>query len=125
MAEHRSRWFPIGLRADLDHAIESGLSYELRGVRALEARDFKAAEEFFRKGVQLAPGNTALGRSLRHKLGTALVLQGDVAGAMARFEEIAKLAPADGLDEACRESQLQPRRARWPSSGRSQEAISG
>jgi tetratricopeptide (TPR) repeat protein len=81
-------------------SIESGLSYELRGVRALEARDFKAAEEFFRKGVQLAPAKTALGRSLRHKLGTALVLQGDVDGAMARFEEVAKLAPADGLDEA-------------------------
>lgn len=104
--EHLKLWrntdlvVPDRLRADLDMSIESGLSYELRGVRALEARDFKAAEDFFRKGVQLAPASTALGRSLRHKLGTALVLQGDVAGAMARFEEVAKLAPADGLDEA-------------------------
>jgi len=104
--EHLKLWrntdlvVPDRLRADLDMSIESGLSYELRGVRALEARDFKAAEELFRKGVQLAPANTALGRSLRHKLGTALVLQGDVDGAMARFEEVAKLAPADGLDEA-------------------------
>jgi tetratricopeptide (TPR) repeat protein len=104
--EHLKLWrntdlvVPDRLRADLDMSIESGLSYELRGVRALEARDFKAAEEFFRKGIQLAPANTALGRSLRHKLGTALVLQGDVDGAMARFEEVAKLAPADGLDEA-------------------------
>jgi tetratricopeptide (TPR) repeat protein len=104
--EHLKLWrntdlvVPDRLRADLDMSIESGLSYELRGVRALEGRDFKAAEEYFRKGVQLAPANTALGRSLRHKLGTALVLQGDVDGAMARFEEVAKLAPADGLDEA-------------------------
>jgi tetratricopeptide (TPR) repeat protein len=104
--EHLKLWrntdlvVPDRLRADLDMSIESGLSYELRGVRALEARDFKAAEEFFRKGVQLAPATTALGRSLRHKLGTALILQGDVPGAMARFEEVAKLAPADGLDEA-------------------------
>ena len=104
--EHLKLWrntdlvVPDRLRADLDMSIESGLSYELRGVRALEARDFKAAEDFFRKGVQLAPASTALGRSLRHKLGTALVLQGDIAGAMARFEEVAKLAPADGLDEA-------------------------
>jgi tetratricopeptide (TPR) repeat protein len=104
--EHLKLWrntdlvVPDRLRADLDMSIESGLSYELRGVRALEARDFKAAEEFFRKGVQLAPATTALGRSLRHKLGTALVLQGDVDGAMARFEEVAKLAPADGLDES-------------------------
>ena len=91
---------PDRLRQDLDMSLESGLSYELRGVRALEARDFKAAEEFFRKGVALTPSTTPLGRSLRHKLGTALVLQGDIAGAMARFEEVAKLAPAEGLDEA-------------------------
>ncbi len=91
---------PDRLRQDLDMSIESGLSYELRGVRALEARDFKAAEESFRKGVALAPAATALGRSLRHKLGTALILQGDIPGAIARFEEVAKLAPADGLDEA-------------------------
>jgi tetratricopeptide (TPR) repeat protein len=91
---------PDRLRNDLDMSLESGLSYELRGVRALEARDFKSAESFFRRGVELTPPTTALGRSLRHKLGTALVLQGDVAGAMARFEEVAKLAPAEGLDEA-------------------------
>jgi len=91
---------PDRLRMDLDLSLESGLSYELRGVRALEARDFKAAEGFFRKGVELTPTTTALGRSLRHKLGTALILQGDVPGAMARFEEVAKLAPAEGLDEA-------------------------
>jgi tetratricopeptide (TPR) repeat protein len=104
--EHLKLWrntdliVPDRLRADLDMSLESGLSYELRGVRALEARDFKAAEGFFHKGVALTPATTALGRSLRHKLGTALVLQGDVAGAMARFEEVAKLAPAEGLDEA-------------------------
>lgn len=91
---------PDRLRMDLDLSLESGLSYELRGVRALEARDFKAAEGFFRKGVELTPTTTALGRSLRHKLGTALILQGDVPGAMARFEEVAKLAPAEGLDES-------------------------
>jgi tetratricopeptide (TPR) repeat protein len=91
---------PDRLRQDLDLSLESGLSYELRGVRALESRNFKAAEEFFRKGVELTPATTALGRSLRHKLGTALILQGDIPGAMARFEEVAKLAPADGFDEA-------------------------
>jgi tetratricopeptide (TPR) repeat protein len=91
---------PDRLRVDLDLSLESGLSYELRGVRALEARDFKAAEGFFRKGVELTPATTALGRSLRHKLGTALILQGDVDGAMQRFHEVATLAPAEGLDEA-------------------------
>ena len=39
--------------------LESGLSYELRGVRALEQRDFTGAAEFFRKGVELTPGHDA------------------------------------------------------------------
>jgi tetratricopeptide (TPR) repeat protein len=104
--EHLKQWrnteilVPDRLRMDLDMSLESGLSYELRGVRALEARDFKAAEGYFRKGVALTPTSTALGRSLRHKLGTALALSGDMSGAMERFEEVAKLAPAEGLDEA-------------------------
>jgi tetratricopeptide (TPR) repeat protein len=104
--EHLKLWrnteilVPDRLRQDLDMSLESGLSYELRGVRALEARDFKAAEGFFRKGVDITPTTAPLGRSLRHKLGTALVMQGDIEGAMARFEEVAKLAPAEGLDEA-------------------------
>jgi tetratricopeptide (TPR) repeat protein len=54
----------------------------------------------FRQGVALTSGNTVLGRSLRHKLGTALFLSGDVQSALAQFEEVARLAPADGsLDE--------------------------
>jgi tetratricopeptide (TPR) repeat protein len=104
--EHLKLWrntelvVPDRLRADLDMSIESGLSYELRGVRALQARDFKAAEEAFRKGAELAPATGSLGRSLRHKLGTALVLQGDVEGAVARFEEVIKMSPPEGYDEA-------------------------
>ena len=91
---------PDRLRIDLDLALESGLSYELRGVRALEAHDWDAAEGFFRKGVAITTGSTALGRSLRHKLGTALFLKGDVKGAMERFEEVARLAPPEGFDES-------------------------
>ncbi|HET6319798.1 MAG TPA: tetratricopeptide repeat protein, partial [Chloroflexota bacterium] len=91
---------PDRLRMDLDLALESGLSYELRGVRALESHDWDAAEGFFRKGVAITTGSTALGRSLRHKLGTALFLKGDVKGAMERFEEVTRLAPPDGYDES-------------------------
>ena len=40
-----------------------------------------------------------LGRSLRHKLATALVLSGDVRGAVERFEEVVRAAPQDGPDE--------------------------
>ena len=86
-------------RLDLDLSLQSGLSFELRGVRALEARDFKAAEGFFRQGVKLTDGSTMLGRSLRHKLGTALFLSGDLPGAVAQFRETVKLAPSSGRDE--------------------------
>ena len=104
--DHIKQWrntdvlVPDRLRIELDLALESGLSYELRGVRALEARDFDAAEGFFRKGVAITTGTTALGRSLRHKLGTALFLRGDVKGAMERFEEVVRLAPKEGFDES-------------------------
>jgi tetratricopeptide (TPR) repeat protein len=91
---------PDPMRQDLDLALESGLSYELRGVRALEARDFKTAATYFAQGVDRTPGTTALGRSLRHKLGTALYLSGDVPGAVKRFEEAVQFAPATGLDES-------------------------
>ena len=113
---------PDRLRMDLDLALESGLSYELRGVRALESRDFKAAAEFFRKGVEMTPTSTALGRSLRHKLATALFLGGDMPGAIARFEEVVKLAPADGLDESTAKANYSLG-VIMASSGRTTEAI--
>jgi tetratricopeptide (TPR) repeat protein len=83
----------------LDAMLESGLSYELRGVSALDASDFPRAVSLFKEGVGLTSAKTVLGRSLRHKLGTALFLSGDLPGAFARFEEVAQSAPADGLDE--------------------------
>ena len=87
------------MREQLDLALQSGLAYELRGVRALEARDFSTALEMFREGVKLAPGTTPLGRSLRHKLGTALALTGDTKGAVEQFQEVVRLAPAGERDE--------------------------
>jgi tetratricopeptide (TPR) repeat protein len=90
---------PDPLKQELDLLLESGLSYELRGIRAFEAQDWPAAVGFFRKGVELTPGTTQLGRSLRHKLGTALFLNGDVAGAQQLFEEVVRLAP-EGRDES-------------------------
>lgn len=90
---------PDPLRQELDLAVQSGLAYELRGVRALESRDFAAAAEHFRAGARLTPGTTTLGRSLRHKLGTALALSGDVNGAVAQFQEVVRLAGNDSRDE--------------------------
>jgi tetratricopeptide (TPR) repeat protein len=103
--EHLKQWrntevlVPDPVRMELDLSLQSGLSFESRGVRALEARDFKAAADYFRQGVQLTEGSTMLGRSLRHKLGTALFLGGDIPGAVAQFRDTVKLAPASGRDE--------------------------
>jgi len=88
------------LKQELDLLLESGLSYELRGVRALEAQDFPAAAAFFRKGVALTEPTAPLGRSLRHKLGTALVLGGDADGAIQQFNEVVRAAPQNQYDES-------------------------
>ena len=127
--EHIKQWkntevlVPDPLRQEIDLALESGLSYELRGVRALEQRDFPAAEGFFKKGVDITPGTTGLGRSLRHKLATALYMQGDVRGAMKWFEETIKMAPASGIDETAAKAHYSLG-VLMASSGRSQDAIS-
>src|SRR5206468_4169632 len=55
---------------------------------------------FFRKGLTLSRDNTPLTRSLHHKLGTALVLMGEVSSAVEQFEEVTRLAPEDGVDES-------------------------
>lgn len=91
---------PDPLQQELDLLLESGLSYELRGVRSLEAQDWKAAAAFFRHGLQLTPQNTPLRRSLQHKLGTALFMSGDVDGAERQFADAAGAAPGDGIDES-------------------------
>src|SRR5262245_42703106 len=91
---------PDPLKDELDLLLQSGLSFELRGVRALEARQWEAAAAFFRKGLELTPANTGLRRSLQHKLGTALYMAMDVRGAQAQFEEVVRLSPASGVDES-------------------------
>ena len=97
---NRDSFVPDPLGQELDLLLESGLSYELRGVRAFEARDWKTAEAFFRKGLTLSRDNTPLTRSLHHKLGTALVLMGEVSSAVEQFDEVTRLAPEDGVDES-------------------------
>jgi tetratricopeptide (TPR) repeat protein len=102
---HLKRWrntevqVPDPLRQELDLALESGLSYELRGVRLMTDRDPAAAAEFFRRGVDITTGATQLGRSLRHKLGTALFLSGNTEAGIKYFEETVKLEPSGGQDE--------------------------
>jgi tetratricopeptide (TPR) repeat protein len=105
-APHLRQWkntdvpLPDPLLGELDLLLESGLSYELRGVRALEAKDFKQAAAFFRKGVDLSPENTPLRRSLEHKLGTALFMTGELGAAGEQFEAVVRGAPAGTIDES-------------------------
>jgi tetratricopeptide (TPR) repeat protein len=113
---------PDPFRQELDLTLESGLSFELRGVRALGQRDFKAAAEFFKQGVDITPGATALGRSLRHKMGTALYLNGDIPGAVKWFEETIRLAPQNGIDETAGKAHYSLG-VLMASSGRSADAI--
>ena len=102
VGQWRNRDLPVPdpRQQDLDLLLESGLSYELRGVKAFEARDWKSAMAFFRKGVALTHENTALSRSLHHKLGTALFLTGDLAGAQDQFEAVVRQEQPGGIDEA-------------------------
>lgn len=90
---------PDPLREELTLTIESGLSYDLRGARAMAARDYAAAVDLFRRGVELTPTSTQLGRSLRHKLATARFVSGQTAEAVKGFEELVRLEPPDGIDD--------------------------
>lgn len=80
---------PDPILDDMNAALESAVGYELRGGRALEQSRWDEAETLFRRGVELAPDEPGL----RHKLGTALALKGDRAGALAAFEETARRSP--------------------------------
>jgi tetratricopeptide (TPR) repeat protein len=91
---------PDPRQQDMDLLLESGLSYELRGIREFEVRDWKGAADFFRRGLALTPDNSPLRRSLQHKLGTALFLNGDLGGAETNFDAVIASAPAQGIDEA-------------------------
>ena len=110
------------LQQELDLLLESGLSYELRGVRALEGHDWKAAAEFFRKGLELTRENTPLRRSLEHKLGTALYMAGDVPGATQQFKQVIEASPASGIDESAAKAHYSLG-VLLASSGRSNEAM--
>ena len=91
---------PDPLGQELDMLLDNGLANELRGVRALEASDWKTAATYFQRGLSVTPDNTALRRSLQHKLGTALHLGGNTDAATAQFEQVIAAAPRTGIDEA-------------------------
>ena len=77
------------LLAEVDALLESARAYEARGNEALEREEWRAAADLFRRGLALDPDNPAL----RHRLGTALYVQGDAAGALAEFERVTRESP--------------------------------
>jgi tetratricopeptide (TPR) repeat protein len=94
-AAHLSRrgetWpaLPDPVMQQRENALASVTQYERRGAQALDAGEWAAAAEAFRKGLELEPDNA----SLRHRLGTALYGAGDAAGAVREFEETLRRHP--------------------------------
>lgn len=78
------------LMEELDMLLETPMAFELRGKQALDRGEWGAAAAHFRKGIELAPDEP----SLRHKLGTALAMSGDRAGAIDEFETVVRRWPA-------------------------------
>ena len=74
---------------ELGNLLESPQTYESRGIEALNKADWAGAAALFRKGLELAPDHAAL----RHRLGTALYLMGDVRGAQEQFEQVVRASP--------------------------------
>ena len=81
-------------KEQLDTLLQSGLSFALRGERALDAKDWKGAEALFRQGLAVSPPDSLMRRSLHHKLGTALWMTGDERGAVEQFKEVVRMAPS-------------------------------
>jgi len=84
--------FPDPLLQSIASLLDSPEAFESRGVQALDAGDWTAAAAHFRAGLALAPAAP----SLRHRLGTALFLQGDAAGARHEFEQVIAQSPGYG-----------------------------
>jgi tetratricopeptide (TPR) repeat protein len=77
------------LMEELRETLRSAISHEIRGTRALNSGDWKTAATEFRLGLELEPLNP----TLKHKLGTALHMLGDVPGARKTWEDIVRTSP--------------------------------
>ena len=72
-----------------DELLESANAYNIRGGRALDAGNYRAAADLFRRGLDLDPHDP----SLRQRLGVALFQLGDIAGATQQFERVVRTTP--------------------------------
>ncbi len=102
MKQWRNRDLPVAdpRREQLDLQVQSGLSYELRGLKAMQAQDWKGAVVIFKEGLAVAPAGSVASRSLHHKLGTAYYMGGDARAAINEFRDVLRTAPRDQPDES-------------------------
>ena len=77
------------LMVELDGLLRSAQTLETLGIRALDRQDWTEAAAQFRRGLELEPNHA----SLRHRLGTALYMMGDLRGARAEFEQALRASP--------------------------------
>ncbi len=77
------------LMEEVQHTVAGPLALEVRGVEALNRRDWPAAVEAFRQGTALAPRSAPL----HHRLGTALAMMGKEDEARREFEAAVAVSP--------------------------------
>lgn len=77
------------LMAALDSLLTTAGTYENSGLESLDRQEWPAAIAQFRQGLELAPDDPGL----RHRLGTALFMTGDLDGAMTEFQRVVRTTP--------------------------------
>lgn len=80
------------LMRELEQSVGGPLALEVRGVEALNRREWVAAADAFRKATSMAPRSAAL----HHRLGTALVMMGKADEARREFEAALDVSPRYG-----------------------------
>jgi tetratricopeptide (TPR) repeat protein len=77
------------LMEEIGQMLQTAVSFEVMGTRALDQQRWLEAISFFRKGLAVAPRDA----TLHQNLGTALFLAGDPAEAEKEFREALRLLP--------------------------------
>ena len=77
------------LMAALDRLLESAQAYETRGIESLNREDWDGAVAAFRRGLEIDSDDA----ELRHRLGTALYLRGDIRMARTELQRAAAESP--------------------------------
>lgn len=77
------------LMEEITSSLQTAVSYEVLGTKALESRKWDEAVALFRKGLEVSPRDA----TLHQNLGTALFLAGDPGAASYEFQEALRLSP--------------------------------